>query len=73
MLVNTIILTGYLRIFSMAKDKNEYHTFHSLLNGDHVFTLDSDTLLAEVRQKTQASLSKSGLIYVIHDPSDIRK
>ena len=57
----------------MAKDRNQYHTFHSLLNGDHVFTLDSETLLAEVRQKTQASLSKSGRIYVIHDPSDIRK
>lgn len=66
-------MTGHLRIFSMAKDRNQYHTFHSLLNGDHVFTLDSETLLAEVRQKTQASLSKSGRIYVIHDPSDIRK
>jgi hypothetical protein len=57
----------------MAKDKNEYHTFHSLLNGAHVFTLDSETLLAEVRQKTQRSLSKSDRIYVIHDPSEIRK
>ncbi len=57
----------------MAKDKNEYHTFHSLLNGDHIFTLDSDTLLAEVRQKTQVSLCQSARVYVIHDACDIRK
>jgi hypothetical protein len=73
LLINTVILSGTLRIYSMAKDKNEYHTFHSLLNGDHVFTLDSETLLAEVRQKTQLSLSKSMRVYVIHDASDIRK
>jgi hypothetical protein len=73
LLINTVILSGNLRIYSMAKDKNEYHTFHSLLNGDHVFTLDSETLLAEVRQKTQLSLSQSLRVYVIHDPSEIRK
>jgi hypothetical protein len=73
LLINTVILCGNLRIYSMAKDNNEYHTFHSLLNGDHVFTLDSETLLAEVRRKAQKTLSKSNRIYVIHDPSDIRK
>jgi hypothetical protein len=57
----------------MAKDTNQYQMFHSLLNGTNVFTLDSDTLMAEVRKKAQISLSKSTRIYIIHDPSDIRK
>jgi hypothetical protein len=73
LLINSIVLTGHLRIFSMAKDKNEYQMFHSLLNGHHVFTLNSETLLAEVRSKAQYSLSTSERIYIIHDPSDIRK
>ena len=57
----------------MAKDTNQYQMFHSLLNGTNVFILDSDTLMAEVRKKAQISLSKSTRIYIIHDPSDIRK
>lgn len=47
--------------------------FHNLLNGHHVFTLDGDTLLSEVRQKAQISLSNSTHICIIHDPCDIRK
>jgi hypothetical protein len=67
------MLCGHLRIFSFSKDKNEYEMFHSLLKGHHVFTLNSETLLAEVRCKAQASLSQSTRIYLIHDPSEIRK
>lgn len=73
LLINTVILSRTLRIYSMAKDKNEYNSFHGLLSGDYVFTLDSETLLSEVREKAAASTSQSERVYIIHDPSDIRK
>lgn len=44
-----------------------------LLGGESAHTLDSDTLLGCVQQRSLEELGDCKRVYVLHDPSDIRK
>lgn len=57
----------------MASDKKEYDVFKGLLSGNQVNTLESETILACVAQKSLADLGSAKVVYVLHDACDIRK
>lgn len=62
----------------MASDKREYDVFKGLLSGappggNQVNTLESETILACVAAKSLADLGQAEVVYVLHDPCDIRK
>lgn len=57
----------------MADDKKEYDVFKGLINGSQVNTLSDDILIKEVQVKTCEELKGANVIYVLHDPCDIRK
>ena len=44
-----------------------------LLGGQAAHTLDSTTLIRCVEQRSLSELGDCGRVYVLHDPSDIRK
>lgn len=57
----------------MSSDRNEYESFKGLLSGNQVNTLDRETLLACVAEKSISDLGSSNRVYLLHDPCDIRK
>lgn len=57
----------------MADSKKKYDVFKGLLSGIQVNTLDSETILSCVQEKTLADLGDAKRVYVLHDPCDIRK
>lgn len=57
----------------MASDKKEYDVFKGLLSGNQVNTLESETILACVAEKSLSDLGNAEVVYVLHDPCDIRK
>jgi len=65
---------GSGKLYSISSDKNEYKKIYRTLSGDNKMSvlddeLINDTLTAEAIQ----SLSNEATLYLIHDPSDIRK
>ena len=57
----------------MSVDKKMYDVFKGLLSGKQVSTLSSEVLLSCVAQKSLSGLGNSCEVYVLHDPSSIRK
>jgi hypothetical protein len=57
----------------MAALKKKYDVFKGLLNGHQVNTLDSVSILGAVQAQTTDLLKDSQMVYVLHDPCDIRK
>ena len=65
---------GTCKLYTLSANKNEYKKLYRTISGDNKMTeldeeLVNDTLTAEAIQ----SLSNEANIYLIHDPSDIRK
>ena len=65
---------GACKLYTLSANKNEYKKLYRTISGDNKMTeldeeLVNDTLTAEAIQ----SLSNEANIYLIHDPSDIRK
>lgn len=68
-----IVFCGHLKLYKMSSDRNEYESFKGLLSGNQVNTLDRETLLTCVAEKSISDLGSAERIYLLHDPCDIRK
>lgn len=73
MLSEKVILSGHLRLFSLFSAKKYYERMKGLLGGKSAHTLDSHTLISCVQQRSLQELGDCQRVYVLHDPSDIRK
>ena len=65
---------GSCKLYALSANKNEYKKVYRTLSGDNKMSvwddeLINDTLIAEAIH----NLSKEANLYLIHDPSDIRK
>ena len=65
---------GTCKLYTLSANQNEYKKLYRTISGDNKMTeldeeLVNDSLTAEAIQ----SLSNEASIYLIHDPSDIRK
>ena len=65
---------GSCKLYAVSIDRNEYKKIYRTLSGNNKMSilddeLINDTLMAEAIQ----SLSSEANLYLIHDPSDIRK
>ena len=65
---------GSCKLYTLSANKNEYKKVYRTISGDNKMSvlddeLINDTLIAEAIQ----SLSNEANLYLIHDPSDIRK
>jgi hypothetical protein len=72
-LCKKIVFCGHLKLYKMSSDRNEYESFKGLLSGNQVNTLDRETLLACVAEKSISDLGSAERVYLLHDPCDIRK
>jgi len=72
-LSKSVIVNGHLRLFSLFSEKKYYERMKGLLGGESAHTLDSETLLHCVQQRSIEALGDCKRVYVLHDPSDIRK
>lgn len=57
----------------MSALKKDYDVYKGLLNGHQVNTLDNVSILEAVQSQTADLLKDSPVVYVLHDPCDIRK
>ena len=57
----------------MSSERKEYESLKGLLDGSQVNTLDKKIILDCVAQQTLLDLGSANLVYVLHDPCDIRK
>jgi predicted RNA-binding protein associated with RNAse of E/G family len=57
-IVETIIISRHLRVYSMATDKKEYDVFKGLLNGNQKNTLSAESVLEVIRSQAQERLGK---------------
>ena len=65
---------GSCKLYALSADKNEYKKVYRTLSGDNKMSvlddeLINDALIAEAIE----SVSNEANLYLIHDPSDIRK
>ena len=67
------MLFRHLNLFAMSALKKDYDVYKGLLNGHQVNTLDSVSILEAVQAQTADLLKDSPVVYVLHDPCDIRK
>ena len=72
-LCELVILFGHLKVYKMSSDRKEHEPLKGLLNGNYIYTLDKKIILDRVAQQTLSDLGDSNLVYVLHDPCDIRK
>lgn len=72
-MLESILLFRHLNLFAMTSLKKEYDVHKGLLNGHQVHTLSSTSVLEAVQEQTADLLKESKIIYVLHDPCDIRK
>ena len=74
MLLSRILGSGSCQLFKITENKNEYKRLKRTLSKENKLgyldeTLVNDTLMGEALRK----LSSTNEIYLLHDPSDIRK
>ena len=74
MLLSRILGSGSCKLFKITENKNEYKRLKRTLSKENKLgyldeTLVNDTLMGEALRK----LSSTNEIYLLHDPSDIRK
>ncbi len=62
-----------IRLFTLAKDKNEYNRFKSLLEGSLKSVLDDEKISQALLENSSDAMSGQKQIILIHDPCDIRK
>ena len=73
-LLSRMLEHGSSKLFSISNDKNEYNKLHRTVTRENAMstvspTMINDTLMNNFREK----LPDINNVYVIHDPSDIRK
>lgn len=66
-----IVFCGHLKLYEMSSDRNESESFKGLLSGNQVNTLDRETLLACVAEKSISDLGSAERVYLLHNPCDI--
>lgn len=74
MLLSRILGAGSCKLFKITENKNEYKRLKRILSKENKLgyldeTLVNDALMGEALRK----LSSTNEIYLLHDPSDIRK
>jgi Zn-dependent M16 (insulinase) family peptidase len=62
-----------IRLFTIAKDKNEYNRYKSLLDGSLKSVLNNEKISQALRKNSTEAMSGQKQITLIHFPSDIRK
>lgn len=72
-LITRIMEKKMIRLFTLAKDKNEYNRFKSLLEGSLKSVLDDEKISQALRENSSDAMSGQKQIILIHDPCDIRK
>jgi len=74
LLLSRILGAGSCKLYKITENKNEYKRLKRILSKENKLgsldeTLVNDTLMGEALRK----LSSTNEIYLLHDPSDIRK
>lgn len=65
---------GSCRIYTMSSDQNEYKKIYRTLSGENKMSVLDDELINDTLTADAINaLSNEAAIYLIHDPSDIRK
>jgi hypothetical protein len=65
---------GTCKLHTLSADQNEYKKIYRTLSGDNkMTTLDDELVNDALTAEAILSLSSERSIYLIHDPSDIRK
>jgi len=57
----------------MSSGKKQYDVFKGLLSGNQVNTLSKETIMSCVAEKALSDLGDAPVVYVLHDPCDVRK
>jgi hypothetical protein len=65
---------GTCKLYTLSADQNEYKKIYRTLSGDNKMTeLDDELVNDALTAEAIRSLSGESSVYLIHDPSDIRK
>ena len=65
---------GSCRIYTMSSNQNEYKKIYRTLSGENKMSVLDDELINDTLTANAINaLSNEAAIYLIHDPSDIRK
>jgi hypothetical protein len=65
---------GTCKLYTLSSDRNQYKKIYRTLSGDNKMTeLDDELVNDALTAEAIRSLSSERSIYLIHDPSDIRK
>ena len=65
---------GTSKLYTLSSDRNQYKKIYRTLSGDNKMTeLDDELVNDALTAEAIRSLSSERSIYLIHDPSDIRK
>lgn len=65
---------GTCKLYTLSANKNEYKKLYRTLSGENKMTeLDDELVNEALTEEAIQSLSQEDSIYLIHDPSDIRK
>jgi hypothetical protein len=73
-ILSRMIESGCCNIYKTSKDRNEYKKLSRTLSGDNSMSdISPATVNATLMEQASVILGDSPRVYVIHDPSDIRK
>ena len=65
---------GTCKLYTLSANKNEYKKLYRTISGENKMTeLDDELVNDALIEGAIQSLSQEDSIYLIHDPSDIRK